>query len=454
MSLIAARLERLPFSKFHRRLLIMGGLGYCFDAVDLGIIAFVLPSLMAQWSLTTLEAGVLASATYVGFFFGAFSAGVAGDVIGRRVIMLWALGVYCAASFASAFAASPTEFFAERVVAGFGIGAEGAIIAPYLTEFVAKGYRGKFVGALLGFFAFGSLGVAVLGYLVVPVTPWGWRLALAITALPVLVLLWWRRALPESPRWLESRGREAEAEGILSKIETEIALGQCIALPPPQDIEPVPLLPRRSALGNLASLGSRPMVRITAMTWLLWLSITSCYYSFFTWIPTLLVHRGMTIAQSFAYSMAIYAAQIPGFFSAAYFNDRIGRRATIVTYLGLGAVAAIGLTSATSDIEAVSAGIFLSLFMNGAFGAVYTYTAEVFPTSIRATGTGVASGIGRLGAIGAPILVGAIFPKWGFLGVFGITTGVLIAGAAVVVVLGVPTRHLSLEAITAGEFHD
>jgi MFS transporter, putative metabolite:H+ symporter len=451
MSQIAARLERLPFSRFHRRLLLMGGLGYCFDAMDGAVIAFVLPVVMVQWSLTSVETGVLASATFVGYFFGALAAGTAGDLIGRRAIMMWALAIYSTASFASAFVSSETPFFCLRVLAGVGIGAESVIVAPFLSEFVAKTYRGRFVGSLAGFFSFGFLGAALLGYALVPIADWGWRLAIVITSLPIALLLWWRRALPESPRWLESRGRQVEAEAILARIEEEVVRtgGQPLSEP-----EPTPAsIPDfgGSAGKNFAALFSRPMARITAMTWALWLSITFSYYSFFTWIPTLLVQSGMTITKSFAYSIAIYAAQVPGYYSAAYFNDRIGRRATIVVYLLLGCLSAIGLAMADSNQQIVVAGVCLSLFMNGTYAGVYAYTAEVFPTRIRTTGAGVASAIGRLGAISAPILVGAIFPKLGFGGVFGVTTGVLLMGALAVLILGVRTHGRSLEAITAAE---
>ena len=333
MTSIAGRLERLPFSAFHRRLLLMGGLGYSFDALDIAIVAFVLPALMEQWSLSGTQAGTLASATYIGYFIGAFVAGTAGDVIGRRLIMMSALLVYCVSSLASAYADSPQTFFVARVLAGIGTGAESAIIAPFLSEFVASSYRGRFVGALAGFFSFGFLGAAVLGYLVVPTGPDGWRLAIAITAAPVVLLLWWRRSLPESPRWLESTGRHGEADTVVTKIEQEIIAARGGPLPPPLAIPAVRAVATPSVRGNLRALWSASMRRITTMTWLLWISITFAYYSFFTWIPTLLIQNGMTVTKSFGYSLAIYAAQIPGYYSAAYFNDRIGRQATIVTYL-------------------------------------------------------------------------------------------------------------------------
>ena len=216
---------------------------------------------------------------------------------------------------------------------------------------------------------------------------------------------------------------------------------------------PPPPQARASVLANLCALWSKPMARITAMTWLLWISITFAYYSFFTWIPTLLIQNGTTIETSFGYSLAIYAAQIPGYFSAAYCNDWIGRQATIVTYLLCGSLAAMALAASTSNISVAVCSMTLSFFMNGAYAGVYAYTGEVFPTPIRATGCGVASAVGRLGAISAPILVGLLFPIAGFVGVFGATTLLLLTGAVAVWVLGVRTRGRSLEAIAIDELN-
>src|SRR3989440_4932272 len=161
MSMISARIERLPFSRFHTHLLLMGGLGYMFDAMDAAVLAFILPVLRTAWGLSSIQIGLLGSSTYIGFLFGALLAGMLGDLIGRRAVMMSALAFYCAASLVSAFVDTWPAFFAARVVAGMGTGAESAIIAPYLAEFVARRYRGSFTGSLAGFFSFGFVGAAV-----------------------------------------------------------------------------------------------------------------------------------------------------------------------------------------------------------------------------------------------------------------------------------------------------
>lgn len=451
MTVLSARIERLPFSGYHRRLLLIGGLGYTFDAMDAAVIAFVLPVLRSAWDLGSVQIGVLASANFIGFFFGALLAGSLGDLIGRRRVMMSALAVYCLASFFSAMVNDWNSFLVLRVLAGLGTGAESVIIAPYLSEFVARRYRGTFTGALAGFFSFGFVAAALLGYLIVPASPDGWRIVIMITAAPVLMLLWWRRALPESPRWLESQGRVAEAERVVCVIEAEIVRsGRELPAPDPQDVAaPAPSTQRGGLRKNYATLLARKLRPVTVMTWLMWLAITFSYYSFFTWIPSLLIQNGMTLTRSFGYSLVMYLAQIPGYFSAAWLNDRVGRQNTIVGYMLLGGLAALGFAFARRDEEIMAAGVLLSFFMNGVYAGVYAYTPEVFPTQVRTTGAGLASAIGRIGGIAAPILVGFIYPRLGFAGVFGATTAALLLGAAAVQLLGVPTRGRSLEEIAA-----
>lgn len=448
MSMISARIERLPFAGFHRHLLLMGGLGYTFDAMDAAVVAFILPVLRTAWHLSSVQIGLLGSANFIGFLFGALLAGTLGDLIGRRAVMMWALALYCAASLVSAMVDTWPAFFASRIVAGVGTGAESAIIAPYLAEFVARRFRGSFTGSLAGFFSFGFVAAALLGYFIVPAHEEGWRIVLVITALPVVMLLWWRRALPESPRWLESRGRLREAEVILDRIEAGYAR-RGIALPAPVAEPLAPQLKAGTLATNFAALLAPRQARITVMTWIMWLSITFSYYAFFVWIPSLLVEAGMSITRSFAYSLTMYCAQVPGYFSAAWLNERIGRQATIATYMLLGGASALGLAFAQDDQQIMLAGICLSFFMNGTYAGVYAYTAEVFPTAVRTTGAGLASAIGRIGAITSPILVGYLYPTFGFAGVFGVTTAALLIGACVVVLMGVPTRGRSLEEIAA-----
>jgi putative MFS transporter len=445
------RVERLPFGRFHWRLLWMGGLGYTFDAMDGAMIAFILPAVAAQWGLTNQQTGVLGSSAMIGYLFGAFFAGALGDLIGRKTVMMYALAIYSLATLVAAFAPNWQFLFWWRVIASFGTGAESAIIAPFLAEFVQKKFRGRFVGSLSGFFSFGFVFSALLGYFVVPASPNGWRIVQIVSALPILMLLWWRRALPESPRWLIQRGRSAEAGAEVDRMEAETIQSSQATPPPLQTIEiPAAGVPQGGTFTtNLAALWSPSVRRITLMLWLLWIAITFSYYGFFTWIPTLLVKQGMTITKSFGYSIIIYLAQIPGYYSAAFVSEKLDRKWTIVLYMLLGGASALLMSNARSDATITVAGFLMSFFMNGTYAGIYAYTPELYPTSFRTTGMGVASAFGRIGGLSAPIVIGYTFSRIGFSGVFTITTIVLVAGALTVSLLGVGTAGKSLEQISS-----
>lgn len=459
---VLQRIERLPMSRPQWRLLFQGGLGYTFDGMDAALIAFILPSATAVFHLTSGQTGLLGSSVLIGYLFGALLAGILGDLIGRKTVMIWALGIYAAASLVAAISPSWGFLFASRVVAGFGTGAESAIIAPFLSEFVPGSYRGRYIGSLAGFFSFGFVLAALLGYFIVPNVPAGWRVVQVISALPIVLVLWWRRSVPESPRWLLEHDRPEEAEAVVKDFENEIVSRTGTSLPPVEEVEVPPArsasasapasAPAVSVFSNLLTLWRGRLFRVTASTWGVWFAITFSYYGFFTWIPSLLVRQGYDVAQSFGFSIAIYLAQIPGYYSAAFIGEKLDRKWTIGAYLTGGAISALLMSTAGGPATIIGFGILLSFFMNGTYAAIYSYTPEVYPTAVRSTGMGAASAFGRVGGILAPIAIGLAYGSIGFGGVFIMTTVVLALGVLTVVIFGLSTSSRTLEDITAEEF--
>jgi putative MFS transporter len=447
---LLARLDRLPLSRPHYGLLVIGGLGYTFDGMDSAVVAFLLPSTQQVWNLDNAQLGLIGSATPFGFLFGATLAGLLGDRIGRKKVMMYALGFYAVFSVLGAFAPNYEVFLAARVLAGAGAGAESAIIAPFLSEFVPAARRGWFVGALAGFFSFGFVMAALIGRFVVPTFDDGWRIAQLITALPIVMLLWWRRGLPESPRYLLQNGRHAEAEAVVADLERRVEKATGLPLPPVADApaRPVVATPKVNLVSAMKFLWAPAMARRTAVIWLVWFVITFSYYGFFSWIPTLLVQRGITVTKSFEFSLIIYLAQIPGYFSAAWLSEKLDRKNTIAIYLAGSAVSAFWLSQMDDPVAITIAGAVLSFFLNGTYAGVYSYTPEVFPTWIRATGTGLASAFGRVGSILAPTIIGLTAVSLGFAGVFGMTTAVLTVGVVCVMVFGLWTAGRTLEDLT------
>lgn len=447
--LLAARLDRLPLARFHWKLLIAGGLGYTFDAMDGAIVAFILPAATDEFGLGTGQTGLLGSSLLIGFLVGALVAGVLGDRIGRRSVMMYALGVYCVASVAAAAAPNFEFLFGARVLAGFGTGAESAIIAPFLSEFVPSRIRGRYIGSLAGFFAFGFVLASLLAYFVVAEVPNGWRWIQVISAVPIVMLLWWRRALPESPRFLFVRGRVAEAETVTAMIERDVEASTGKPLPPvptgtPDEVQ----ASSGRVLDNLAALWRSGMVSVTIPTWIYWFTGIFTYYGFFTWLPSLLVEQGFDISRSFLFSILIYLAQIPGYYTAAFVSEKLDRKWTIVACFAGAAISAVAMAGADSNIALVVSGMFLSFFMNGNSACWYAYTSEIYPTQIRATGLGFASAFGRVGGIAAPIIIGISYGAIGFSGVLTLLMAVLLVGLLTIAVFGRKTAGRTLEEIT------
>jgi putative MFS transporter len=453
---LTARLDRLALSRPHYKLLLIGGLGYSFDGMDGAVVAFLLPRIQELWGLSNASLGLVGSAAPLGFFFGAILSGWMGDRFGRKKVMLWALAFYCLMSIVAAMAPNFEVFLIARIFAGLGAGAESVIIAPFLSEFIPPKRRGWFIGTLAGFFSFGFVGAALIGRFIVPMGEDGWRWAQVVTAVPILLLLWWRRSLPESPRFLISRGRIAEATEVVERFEQSVvkATGKNLATLLPATEEITKHEQKISIWNALKFMWSRAMRRRTAVIWLIWFVITFSYYGFFSWIPTLLVGRGITVTKSFEYSIIIYLAQIPGYFSAAWLNDRIDRKNTIALYLTGSALSAFWLSQSNDSGMILVAAATLSFFLNGTYAGVYAYTPELFPTWMRATGVGLASAVGRIGSILAPSIIGIFSVALGFGGVFVMTTVVLTIGVLGVVIFGASTAGKSLEDINARAEHD
>ncbi|NIJ36675.1 putative MFS transporter [Sphingopyxis panaciterrae] len=425
MSACAARLDRLPLSRFHLSLLLIGGLGFLFEAMDVAIIAFVLPAIREQWDLSNQAVGLLAGSASMGGIAGAFLGGWLGDRFGRKQVMLYALAVYTLATLGCAMSTSWTQFLFWRIIAGFGTSAEAIIIVPYLIEFVPPAVRGRFIGTLSAFLSLGFLCAAVLGYLLVPGSPEGWRRALFVGVLPILLLLWWRRTLPESPRWLESQGRDAEALAVIERIEARVARSKALPPVPPHAAAP-DAAPGRARVGDLFRTALRPRM-LSAI--ILFFAIGFSHYAFFSWMPSLLVGRGMSISSSFAYSLAIYGAQLPGYLTAAWVNDAFGARRTIIWYITASALASFALALAGSNQAILIGSIALSFSMNGVLAGVYAFVPTLFPTGLRATAQGIAGVATRCAATISPILIGLSYADIGFAGVF--------IGIGMVLMLGV-----------------
>ncbi|TFC24376.1 MFS transporter [Cryobacterium sp. TMT2-18-3] len=398
------RLDALPFTREHRRVLVGSGLGWALDAMDVGLISFVLAQLAVQWQVSDLELSWIASAGFVGMAIGAVLGGLLADRIGRRQVFALTLLVYGLATGASALSETVAVLIAWRFIVGLGLGGELPVASTLVSEFAPPRIRGRIIVILESFWAIGWTVSAVIGYLVVPSSADGWRWALAVGAVPAVYAVVVRLRLPESVRFLESRGRLSEAESTVRRFEKSagITAGPYDSACPAKTGEGTIKTGSRT---RVTALWSRGLRRRTGALWLVWFCVNFSYYGAFIWLPTILVASGYSLVRSFAYTLIITVAQLPGYAASAYLIEHWGRRRTLAVFLAGSALAAALFAVAGDATQVIGAGMLLSFFNLGAWGALYAVTPELYPTRIRATGAGWAAGVGRIAAILAPLAV-------------------------------------------------
>ena len=421
-----ARLDALPFTREHRRLLVGSGLGWALDAMDVGLISFVLAQLAVQWNTTGMQLSWIASAGFVGMAVGAVLGGLLADRIGRRQVFALTLLVYGVATGASALSGSVAVLIAWRFLVGLGLGAELPVASTLVSEFAPPRIRGRIIVLLESFWAIGWTIAAVIGFLVVPSSENGWRWALAVGAAPALYAVFVRLRLPESVRFLESRGRFVKAESTVRRFE----LSAKVTVPPPESDPAVQGgVKRKDSTGSFAALWSPSLRGRTAALCFVWFCVNFSYYGAFIWLPTVLVASGFSLVRSFAYTLIITVAQLPGYAASAYLIERWGRRSTLAVFLIGSASSAALFGIATDTSQVIAAGMLLSFFNLGAWGALYAVTPEVYPTRIRATGAGWAAGSGRIAAILAPLAVPLLREAGGTGLLFAVFAGFFVVAA-------------------------
>ena len=407
---VARRLDALPFTRAHLKVLTGSGLGWALDAMDVGLVSFILAALVVEWSLTGEQASWIASAGFVGMAIGASLGGLLADRFGRRSVFAITLLVYGIATGASALAGGIVALLILRVVVGLGLGAELPVASTYVSEFAPARMRGRLIVILEAFWAVGWTAAALIGFFVIPNIDQGWRWAFALGAIPAVYALVVRWGLPESARWLERQGRHTEAEAVVTRFEQSTAVGadQRRRTDPP--VTPVAAMTGGSRLRVLWSAEFR--VR-TAALWIVWFCVNFAYYGAFIWIPTILFSQGYDLVKSFGFTLIITLAQLPGYAVAAWLIEVWGRRVTLSVFLAGSAVAAVLFGTASTEGAIIAAGMALSFFNLGAWGALYAVTPEMYPTSLRATGSGWAAGVGRIASIVAPLTVPALLGMGG-----------------------------------------
>ncbi|WP_167344632.1 MFS transporter [Amycolatopsis thermoflava] len=443
---LAARFERLPFTRYQRKLGFILATCFVIDLLDISLLSYLLAPISLDLQLSKGAAGLVGAAGFAGMGIGATIAGVLADRFGRRRILVHSMLLWGAATLLAAFAWDFWSFLTFRFITGIGLGAELPAALSLLAEFMPANRRASLtgwmqVGGAAAGVAFGALSLLAVSFAVA-----GWRGMFVLIAVSAVFALYVRRGLPESPRWYQSRGYAAQADIEMRKIEAAVETAQGRALPPATVTDVTEVKEHR---GSLRELVSRRYLRRTLLAWALWLIVLIGYYGITVWVGKLLVDRGMSISKSIAATLLMQAGAIPGAWLAGYTLERVGRKAVMVAALGLVGVTAWWYGHASSFGMVVVAGATMQFSLVAVATALYAYTPELFPTRARATGMGTASTVGRVSAITGPLIVPPMVLAWGNAGTFTAFAACFGLGAIIVLVFGPETKARVLEHISS-----
>ena len=442
---IAARMERLPLSRWHNKMRLIVGSANFSDAFDALTVAYVLPALIPLWQLRPTEIGALISIGYAGQVIGGLLSGWLADKYGRVPVMVGNIVLFSLMSFACILAQNYATLFTLRFVQGIGLGGEVPIANTYVSEFAKSKGRGRFVLMQQLMFPIGLTTVGLVGVFVVPLLGWQWLFVLG--GLPVLLALPMIRVLPESPRWLASRGRDEEADRVLTQIEALVSANGAVPLPP----IPTGVPPAVAAVGRFRDLFAGIYRQRTLSLWVLWFCTYGITYAMTGWMPSIMrtvYHQPVSQANLYGFVLNIVGLCV--LLTAVFTIDRIGRKAAFAGGFLLAAVPLLIATFAPS-LSALGLAVLATLAF-GAMGMIPgslgMYTAENYPNHLRAIGNGATSVSQRLSSVISPYLVGMILPAYGVGGVYGMFAVFAVVGGITCALFSVETAGKTLEELS------
>lgn len=442
---ITARIERLPLSPWHFKVGIVIGSGWFFDAFDALAIAYVLPVLIGLWKLAPGQIGLLISISYIGQIIGSIFFGWLAGRIGRVPCTIYTLLLFSVMSLVCAYAWNFESMLAFRFVQGLGLGGEIPVMAAYISEFASAERRGRFALTYQLLFVIGLVAVALVGRPVV--LNWGWQALFFIGAVPALLVLPFRRLLPESPRWLASRGRYEEADRVLAQIEDEISQHGAKKLPPvPTDVPPVP-----PASTRISDLFKGVYLRRTVSVWIIWFCVFFITYGLVVWVPSLYrTVYNVPLDDALHYGFVTSFAGLIGAVLCILLIDRVGRKPIMAISQLVSAVPLLVLATqpqmAVTNVVALVAVSFGFNNMNSIMLSMYT--AELYPTELRALGCGIGNAWLRFASVIGPLMVGAVLPLAGLPAVFVVFGVAAVIGGLVAWFVAVETRGKALEVLS------
>jgi MFS transporter, putative metabolite:H+ symporter len=428
---VEAVLGAAGLTPFHRKAVTITGIAWTFVAMEILLIGFTLPLFGSIWNLSATWLGWIGASALAGSLVGSLLLGRLADQIGRKRIFQASILWYSVFTALTALAWGPASLLTLRFLAGIGLGGMLVVDPSLLAEYLPPQRRGRLLVLLDIFWPIGLLIAIGLSWLFLDRLDGAWRWLFLAAALPAFLAYVARRALPESPYWLARHGRLAEAAGVLGDITGQPVHSTSLAVAEELSSSP------RELFGDRLRATS-------ALIILVWIALNVSYYGLFIWLPGVLGSEGKVTLNPYVLLTLVALAQFPGYAASLWLVEAWGRKPTLATFLALGGVSALTFALAHSTAVYVTALFFVGFFNLGAWGAVYPYTSELFPTRLRSTAFGMVEGVGKAAAIAGPYLFGYLLEVTGAT-VWSLTfVAAVMAAGALVTLLGRETRGAKL----------
>jgi len=442
---LVARIERLPVTRRLLLLRIIVGIATFFDAYTVLAIAFAMPQLVSEWKLAPAEVGLIISAGYIGQLFGAVLFGSLAERIGRLKTLFITIVLFVSMDIACLFAWSGAAMMAFRFLQGVGTGGEVPVASAYINEFVGAHKRGRFFLLYEVIFPVGLMFAGMVGFFLVPI--YGWKAMFIVGLIPSILTIPLRWFMPESPRWLASKGRVAEADAVVRSLEDDARRhGFTLREPVVQ-----PLDPKATARSDWRELFSGIYLKRTVMIWGLWICVYMINNGLVTWLPTLykqVFH--LPLQTSLAYGWTTSGVGVIASVVCALSIDKVGRKPWYAAafFLAIVPLATLTLLGAKSAIEVLILATAAYAILQTIAFSLYLYSAELYPTRLRAIGTGFGSAWLRAGSSIGPLLVGFIVSDLGIQYVFAAFAAVALVGGLVTLFFAIETKGRVLEELS------
>lgn len=443
---ISSRLDHLPITSIHKKVIAALAIVYFFEFADLNTFSYVAPALKKHWGMSVSTIGIVTSCSFLGMFLGSAFGGWVADRFGRRNAIITNTMFFSILSLLTAFAWDPVSLGVLRFLTGMGASAALVNANTYISEFFPSASRGKYQGITI---AVGLLGIPLTAWAssyFVTLGPDGWRYVFAWGALGLLSIFFLRK-LVEIPRWHFARGDFTKAEAIMQRIEDTVRLEKG-ELP---TITEVILKPKAQLkTGSLIELFKGKYLGRTSILTLTWIFQTIGFYGFSSWVPTLLVQHGIELNKSLVYSSLITIGAPLGALVGAFISDRFERKWNLAVSSIVIAICVLLYGMTFNPVFLISFGFLVNLVERVFSSNLYTYTSELYPTEIRATGYGFTYGIGRVSNVLGPIVISYFIIHLGNMSVFSLIAATWI-GSAVALSFGPKTNKRNLDEINSDD---